>query len=281
MKQMGKRAEFAFEDFAEDIMDGQIATNPTSGPAKAPYFDEKEIGNPEVGYVCWLDVMGTRSTMLWSVKMAANFVMKLHVATLEEAPSFQEIELFPVIDGIYLCTANKTQMLNLLKNVFIRLVTGFIAQTDPFYRFIVRGALAYGPVVKGKSLKQGSDILHSSENESYCDRMLLGMPLSQTYEAARTAAPFGLYVHESARAFAPKGTDVICFIHWQWWKYSGGTSTNKQFIDKLTNKLKCHFDWCEQHATSILYEPDAIKRHKTLAKEYFEWDDHQVRKQVP
>ncbi|MFH1011923.1 MAG: hypothetical protein V1784_11905 [bacterium] len=262
----------------EDEVGSPTSSKPKNWSRKPLFFSESKVGDPSLRYICWLDVMGTKSTMLWSIKMVSNFVMKLHVAALEERPPFPEVELFPVIDGIYLCTVNQRQLLDLLKNIFVRLVVSFIVQADPFYRFMVRGALAYCPVLKGEGLKKGSDILHSNENECYCDSMLLGMPLSQTYEAAREAAPFGLYVHESARAFAPVDTEVIPYIHWKWWKHSRFSEPG--LIEELKEKLKEHFAWCESHPKTILYDSKSIERHAALAKEYFEWDDRQLRKQV-
>lgn len=71
------------------------------------------MGPPSVEYVCWIDVMGSRSIMLRSASIAANFVMKLHVAALhaKEAVAYPDLELYPMIDGVYACAPAQGPML--------------------------------------------------------------------------------------------------------------------------------------------------------------------------
>ena len=50
--------------------------------AALPLFFDKSKVSPTNEYICWIDVMGSQSIMLRSLKIASNFVMKLHIAAL-------------------------------------------------------------------------------------------------------------------------------------------------------------------------------------------------------
>lgn len=52
------------------------------------FFDEGRIPRPTNIYVCWIDVMGSRSIMLRSLGIASNFIMRLHVAALRVSEQF-------------------------------------------------------------------------------------------------------------------------------------------------------------------------------------------------
>jgi len=50
------------------------------------YFNANKLLDPSNEYVCWIDVMGIKSSMERSIKISANFIYKLHIAAIE-APS--------------------------------------------------------------------------------------------------------------------------------------------------------------------------------------------------
>jgi hypothetical protein len=236
-----------------------------------PYFDESKMGPPSVEYVCWIDVMGSRSIMLRSASIAANFVMKLHVAALQakETVAYNDLELYPMIDGVYACAPTQGPMLAFVKTAFSCLALGFLFEANPLYRFTVRCGLSFGPIFKGRKTTQCSDVLN--RHPSYCDRVLLGIPLSQAYDCERLAAPFGVCLDESTRAFAPSGADTLSGMHWKWWRFRNQPGDN-DIATCLKRSLERHYDWCSKHVTSILYDSEAIKRHRDLVADYFAED---------
>jgi hypothetical protein len=109
-------------------------------------------------------------------------------------------------------------------------------------------------------------------NDDYCRRVLLGIPLVQAFEEEKKAAPFGLAVHESARAFAPVSEQPIPMAHWRWWQYDESRGSLSEQVAVLRSRLTEYYDWCEKHADMILYEQDDIARHRSLAEQYFSTD---------
>ena len=230
-----------------------------------PFFDESKLLPPIDQYVCWLDVMGSQSVMLRSLGITSNFVMKLHIAAIR-ASEVYPVELYPVIDGVYICSQSQGHLLNFVNRVYSALALTFILETNSFYRFVIRGGFAYGPVVRGKEVLGCADELRG--HEDYAKRILLGMPLTQAYQTERQAAPFGLALHESVRAFAPSGDSVMFGTYWKWWTshYQAGDDI---ITSQLFRFLKEHYAWCLKHTISLAYGKDDIERHRILAEEYF------------
>jgi hypothetical protein len=212
--------------------------------------------------------MGSKEVMLRSLGEAANFVMKLHVAALHasETIAFQGLDLYPMIDGVYACSPEQGPILAFMKDTLVRLVLGFLLETNPLHRFTVRCGLSFGPIAKGRSTRQCSGVLDT--HQDYSDRVLLGMPLSQAYECERMAPPFGVYLHESSRAFAPSGTSVLSGTLWKWWKFRTQPGDN-DVVTELRRVLETHYQWCGRHVATLSYEAEAIHRHHELAREYF------------
>jgi hypothetical protein len=209
--------------------------------------------------------MGSESSMLRSINIASNFVMKLHISALKTQTTFP-VELYPVIDGIYACSTDQPRILAFVNRVFSSIAVEFLSEVEPLHRFMVRAGLAYGPVIKGRNATQGSTVL--AHHQTYCDRILIGMPLTQAYRSEKAASPFGIYLHESVRAFAPIGAPVLSGIHWKWWKFYNQQS-DPQLAADLEQALKAHLEWCTAHSTTVQYPKDDIARHLELVKEYF------------
>lgn len=247
-----------------NLMTYEISQAIRNRASERPFFDQSTMGAASNQYVCWLDVMGSQSSMLRSTRIAANFVMKLHVAALETQATLREVSLFPIIDGIYACSPRQGDILQFVKSVMCRLALCFVMETDNLHKFMVRGALAFGPVVKGNSAAQGSTILTGQPN--YCSQIIMGMPLIQAYTDERKASPFGLYIHESARAFAPVRSNPITATHWHWWKWSGDES---ELAATTLAALNDYYTWADKQATTILYDSERQRHHKSLFTEYF------------
>jgi hypothetical protein len=233
---------------------------------ECPFFNEREMEPPTNEYVCWTDVMGSQSVMLRSLKTASNFLMKLHVAALTAHTTNTTLELYPMIDGIYVCSPNQSHILNFVKIVHSALAVTFILETDPFHRFQIRSGLAYGPIVKGEGTLRCSDQLNN--NPDHARRILLGPPLTQAYQVEKQSAPFGVALHESVRTFAPPRGVLMFGTYWKWWKYHPQPDDDA-LSQELSNSLQDHYAWCLEHTVALSYNKEDIERHKSLAKEYF------------
>lgn len=226
-----------------------------------PYFNAAHLPAPSNEYVAWFDVMGTQASMSRSVKATANFVFKLHAAALQ-APR-KQVRLYPVMDGLYAASPVQADMIDFLSNVFESLANEFIAEKNPLHRFLLRGGLAYGPVIHGAGVgKEASDTL--AENAAYRDAILLGMPMVQAHLSESSAPPFGVAVHESARAFAPPDTEPL---HTAWWRWANNPKSKPW--SELEKPLLAHLDWFAQRSGPLAYAAERIATHRQMVQQYF------------
>lgn len=230
------------------------------------YFDEDCVSGKAVSrYTIWIDVMGSDNAMRRSLAMSANFVMKLHAAALNAlrfaGPDFI---LYPMIDGIYCLATDKFRTFAFIERVFSSLANVFIEESKNQHRFMVRGAVAYGPVVRGEDLSDGSR--HLAGHADYCKYVVLGMPLTQAFADSQMAAPFGVCISESARLFGGISTGVYL----KWW--CTDVVKDRRLAEvawRLKNALGEYYQWCGAHSATLGYELLAIERHKALMNEYF------------
>ena len=89
--------------------------------------------------------------------------------------------------------------------------------------------------------------------------------MAQAHAAESEAAPFGISIHASARAFAPQSEQPFGFIWLDWFRYSNPP------IDPaaLLAKMETYFAWQKQHTTVTGYKPDRVDYHLKLAREFF------------
>jgi hypothetical protein len=216
---------------------------------------------PAAEYVAWIDVMGIQSAMGRSLHISGNFVFKLHVAALQAW--IANVTLYPIMDGFYASSANQSDMLNFLRQVFEETADEFVQESEPLHRFVIRGALAFGPVIHGNQVTATASNIFKNKS-GYKDSILLGLPMVQAHESENQAPPFGLFVHESARSFAPPNVQPM---HHVWWKWVNAPNTN--LWQQMQNALVAHYQWCRANSESLLYPPDRIEIHKELASQYF------------
>ena len=225
-----------------------------------PYISADHLPAPSNEYVAWMDVMGIQAIMSRSLPISANFVLKLHVAALEALQ--QHVTLYPVMDGVYVTSQNQAAFKDFLRDVFVRIGTLLVATNDDRHRFLVRAGVAFGPVIHGSSLNQlVSTTLHN--NPDYRDSILLGMPMVQAHLGESKAPPFGIYVHESARAFAPGGARPFNEVWWRWFE----PQQHALAVD-LHVALVQYFDWCAARAQAIEYAADRIAEHRLRMEQY-------------
>lgn len=225
------------------------------------FFDAGKIGTPNLEYVAWIDVMGTQSSMSILISAAANFISKLHTAAI--LATKVSLRLYPVMDGFYMACKDQDETLSFLRSVFTQTADEFNLTTKDQHRFMVRGGLAFGPIYHGSDINQNaSQTLY--ENSPYRDSLLMGMPMIQAYLVESQAPPFGLFVHESARAFAPQEKTGIPHAWWKW-----VDSNNEQSWSTLKAKLPLYMQWCEEHSMFIGYSKERISAHKEMVSQFF------------
>ncbi len=189
--------------------------------------------------------------------------MKIHAAALLAKQRYPKLEINPVMDGVYGFVKDRALLEKCLTAIMADLAKVFIQERTPIGRFMVRAGVAYGPLIPGSSLAAGAKILN--RNKRYLGGTAIGMGISHAYEAESCAPPFGIYIHESARAFAPRRKFNFPYRTnlWRWFVGDDALAwaTRRTLLD--------HFDWLEKNPVAAQYDRETMQRHKILAEEYF------------
>lgn len=234
-----------------------------------PEIDTEDINlrdHTTEAYVCWVDLMGSRAAMARSIEESAIDILSLH-ATANQAHDEDNIELLPLQDGLYIVSESQSAMKGFLGNVFNSLAAESIEKYTKF-KYIIRGSLAYGEVILGEDLPDEiNEEFISGQFPS--DALILGAPVTQAYLNESKAPPFGIFVHESARALPPNqeanpGTEPMEYIWWRWYE---GKDTDSS---EISQSLEEYFDWCEENNLRIGYKEEDIERHREMATQYLE-----------
>lgn len=225
-----------------------------------PYFDGTKMPDAQNEYVLWIDIMGTKSNMSNGVKASSIYICKLHVAILESKT--ESLNIYPVMDGAYVTSTSEDEMKNFIRKVYARMTELFVG-TEERYRFVVKGALAYGPIIHGRTVDEKCSAIFR-ENKAYMNSIMFGQPMIQSAKNESLAAPFGLYCDESVRQVSET------FSH-RWYKwYLQESETN---ITKLKEALAEYFEYVEKHSYEIDYKKDRIAEHKEKCYQYFEIEE--------
>lgn len=170
--------------------------------------------------------------------------------------------LYPVMDGVYCVSADKNEIRIFLSNVFERLACLFNKEAKPQHQFLVKGAVAFGPVIHGSQINAGASNTLDGANP-YKDSILIGMPMVFAVQSEPHAPPFGVFVHESARSLLEQYELKKSHCWWPWF-----SPKRSEQAKLLRSKLPKYFAWCEQRAGAIGYDISRIHAHKAQAAQY-------------
>lgn len=242
------------------------------------FFDVKKASEGITHeYVCWLDIMGTRQTLLRSTAMAANFIGKLHAAVLRttrqlsgEGNDQESLPvLYPMLDGVYVTCKDDRTLTRFLTCVYAKLATEFLSQKQEHYRFIPKASVAYGPVLHARNLEDKA-CYDLTNDKQYRNSLFFGIPISQAQEGERKAPPFGVYIHESARAF---GSAKQQFFKSKWWHWFSKNPNDRncppRLATDLESELEAHYAWCKEESIYIGYPESRIEEHERYMRQYF------------
>ena len=237
-----------------------------------PLFDSAGLHPLRSQYVGWIDVMGIQAAMARSTDKAANFIFKLHISALESISSLKprqrkKIKLYPVMDGIYFVSSNEIFLFKFMSHIFGALANEFVSTEEMEHRFLIRGALACGPVVHGSQIPDGASAT-LRDHSGYRSSILLGLPVIQAYLGEHSAPPFSIFVHESARAFAPEDRPPIQSTWWRWFK-TPNDDRWPGLAAEPKKELCRYFDWCKNRSQEIGYKNERIEAHREMVDQYF------------
>lgn len=222
-----------------------------------PYFNATRMPNAQNEYVLWIDIMGTKSNMSNGVMTSSIYISKLHVAILQSKTA--GLNIYPVMDGAYVTSSSEEEINAFIINVFEQLMALFVETEDNRYKFIVKGALAYGPVIHGRDIGEGCNTIFR-DNRAYMNSILYGQPMIQAAKSEVLAAPFGIYCDETVRQVS----ETFCHRWHKWYLLDHDLD-----VEPLREALKNYFSYAEKHSYENDYPKDRIKEHKEKCYQYF------------
>lgn len=218
------------------------------------YFDATVFPNMENEFVLWVDIMGTKNNMSSSVRTSSIFICKLHVAIMQAKG--KEMHVYPMMDGAYVTSKDEAEMSKFIRKLFRDLGDTLIEEENDFHRFLIKGSLAYGPILHGNSIPDTCNNCFG-ENRSYVDSILLGIPMIQACKGEKEAPPFGIYCDESVRTASQE------FAH-RWYKWFAKTRA-----PKVSRAVQSYFDYSKEHYFELDYPMEKIREHEEKARQYF------------
>lgn len=240
-------------------------------------FSSEFLPEPDRNYLAWIDLMGAGHLMATSLDKAANAIVRIHLAVfLAVEQHGYQVQLVGINDGIFICSPSKKEIMRIVRSAMMYLAALFISKHDPQNRFLARCAIAFGPTFTGRHLTAQLSHKRRRNPPGTTDQVIFGPPVIQAYRAEQNAPPFGVAIHESARAFAAPKDSPFKSTLWKWWQTddSGGFSKATPgrpgpLKDVLFVELDRYFDYMEATLPFHGLTLERVERWRSLAKSYF------------
>lgn len=242
-------------------------------------FTSANLPPAENYYVGWMDLMGAGHAMNTSVQKAANFLARLHLSVeIARTKSGFAIHTLPINDGIFLIAKKKDEITTIMQHALALLAARFIATVRPKDCCLIKGGIAYGPVYFGEQLVAGVRLKKLRDSPEFLRRVMFGPAIIQAYRSEGAAPPYGIAVHESARAFCPPGESPFRMTHWLWWQTTAENKPIKGYplLSELKQclwvDLQKYFVWMEQTLLLQGVTKDKLDEWRAQASQYFTAD---------
>lgn len=235
------------------------------------YFNNKKLPAPKREYVAFIDIMGTQLRMNKSVKECATYIFKLHSAIISSwrEKAYKNVFVYPVMDGAYITASRQDDMQNILTRIY-RALYDEMKTEDINYIYPVRGAIAYGEVIHGHTVPYTASKAFEM-NLGYKDNILLGRAMIDAYQNESNAAPFGIYLHDSAikrdETDNKKGYGVFS-SDWKWFN-NKDLKVEDSVANNVCEILDNYFDLMMNPKHPLHYSNEKIERHRELLYAYF------------
>lgn len=217
-------------------------------------FDQ-DITSPEPSesYICWIDIMGTGNHMYQNISVAAQKILNFQI--LAKKFEGEDLTIYPMMDGIYVVSEKVGKLTEFIDATFEKAANQVIME-DIEDTFVIRGGVSFGPVVEGKDFSENVDEEYSQNINS----LLIGPPMVEAYNSEEKAPPFGIAVHESARAFS---SGVFQYQWYEWFQ-----SENRELANDLRKELENYFDHSRKVSHITNYSEAKIEEHTEMMERY-------------
>jgi hypothetical protein len=185
------------------------------------------------------------------------------------------MRFLPVNDGMFIISRQKGELMTVMRHAMILLAARFIATRLMQDRHLLRAAIAFGPVYTGEQLAPGIRKRKLRNTPELFANIFFGSPIIQAYKNESLAAPYGISIHESARAFANTPDTPFQMQHWIWWQDNAEarrvpkapplTDLKECLLEELLNYL----NWMDKSLIFHGIGSDKILDWKTRCNQYF------------
>ncbi|NLH94095.1 MAG: hypothetical protein GX466_07765 [Candidatus Cloacimonetes bacterium] len=228
---------------------------------------------PVDAYVFWVDIMGTKSIMTIAPIKGTYYMMRMHIGLLEVKNKYNNIVVFPMNDGLFVICERRNELLTFI-NEYMYLLFNIATGRDNKKRiaytfnmetsFLVKGVLSYGPIYYQDGLTNcNRNLVFFKE---YTDKLISGMPMIQAYESEKYAPPFGIYIHETVRAFHHQDDTPLAYVFWKWWEKLSEYDYIKPMVRDYVEE---YLNYCKAFPEAYLFPLESIESNLSKARSYF------------
>ena len=224
------------------------------------YFDARLLPQPTSEYVCFLDIMGMQSKMQHSLSQASNFMFKLHATILEvlRKSGYESISVYPIMDGAYITSRNRADMLKLLTLVYRGLIHSLLGEGDFPHWFLVRCSVAYGEIIHGRNIPYDASYEFSTR-VGYKEQLLIGSPMIWACSTEKQAPPMGIYIHSSCASILP---------NWKW-HLNSEIKVDEGELATFKQRTVEYFTWLDTHSNEQEYPRGKREIHRASLMQYY------------
>jgi len=213
-------------------------------------------------YVCWIDIMGMKSMLRRSVTTASIMICRFQKLLNNIAQSNDNIKIYPIMDGAYITTSDKSKLESFLNEIYNNVANNFINEKKFYNKFIIKSCVAFGLIGDGSEI---SDNEFPSKNS-----LVFGLPIIQAFEDENKAPPFGIFIHQSARALSCPENETYSPFTTRWHIWFKPNDTIQQ---TLKVSLQAYYSTAEKLTHALPYPAEELKKHSDMAMQYLEyWD---------
>lgn len=228
------------------------------------FFDARKLPEAVDEYVCFVDIMGTQSKMISSMKQSGNYIFKLHATILESwrTSGYKSLSVYPIMDGAYITSKHKNELLNFLTYIFLSMSEALLTEKEFKHWYLIRAAIAFGQVIHGRNIPYDASLEFSSR-VGYKEQLLFGAPMIKAFNGEKLSAPMGIYIDESATS---KKWSIL--FDWKWFN-NDKIKVASPTLDNLKSKLIEYYSWLKENADNEGYKIGRQQEHLHQIVNYF------------
>jgi hypothetical protein len=200
-----------------------------------------------------MDIMGTGNYMYQNISLAAQKILNFQI--LAKKYESDNVTIYPMMDGVYIVSEDVDVLINFI-DIILENAAKQVLKENLKDAFVIRGGISFGPVVEGKDFSVDLDEEYSQNIES----LLIGPPMVEAYRSEEKAPPFGIAVHDSARAFSSDA------FQYQWYKWFH--PKNRELANDLRKKLEKYFEHSIKVSHITNYPEEKIADHREMMERY-------------